>query len=173
VFDKNQAFSDPELTYTAKKDSSFIDFKEKTIPELIHHLKKQPIDNKMPVASIDRFAYNSLDNFTDGLLITIDQVSYIEVYLDAIHLDTTPKTVDLRYVLYDTYGLDDEDLKKYGLLANNEDGRAASPSKDSFKKKFVSTAFGSMFNAWWLLQYQHDCVPFVTKIEIPVYDISF
>lgn len=70
------------------------------------------------------------------------------------------------FVVYDTYGLDDEDIKKYGLLSENSLVGWELFIKREFQQMLISTAFGWLFNCWWLLQYYHDCVPLLVKLRI-------
>lgn len=58
--------------------------------------------------------------------------------------------ISLRYLFYDVFGLDDDDLKEYG---------AASDS-------IFSLAAGVGITAWWQLQHQHGYRPLVTRISV-------
>ena len=128
----------------------------------IDELEKFSIQSK-PEA-IKRFSFNQAWNFLDGLLITVDTVSYVQIYVDGIIFDVGDcrkvKSIDVRYVLYDTYGLDLPDIKKYGAV------KEGSAVEKTSKESLISNVFGGLFNAWWLLQYKHGCVPFIVKAQV-------
>lgn len=128
----------------------------------IDELEKFSIQSK-PEA-IKRFSFNQAWNFLDGLLITVDTVSYVQIYVDGVIFDVGDcrkvKSIDVRYVLYDTYGLDLPDIKKYGAV------KEGSAVEKTSKESLISNVFGGLFNAWWLLQYKHGCVPFIVKAQV-------
>lgn len=104
----------------------------------------------------------------------MDAVSYVQIYVDGIIFDVGDcrkvKSIDVRYVLYDTYGLDLPDIEKYGAVKEghvvektSKEGRVVEKTS---KESLISNVFGGLFNAWWLLQYKHGCVPFIVKAQV-------
>ena len=81
----------------------------------------------------------------------INGVQYVLVYVDDYLYRCNRNTYDitLRFVLYDIFGLDDEDLKEYG---------ADSDWNISDSKQGIT--------AWWQLQHQYGYPPLVTRAEV-------
>lgn len=94
----------------------------------------------------------STGDFNNGLGVMINGVQY--VYVLATHYRLDPATrrycLTLKFIFYDVFGLDDDDLREFG---------AASDSMLSSKAAIGITA-------WWQLQHQHEYTPLVTRIIV-------
>lgn len=91
-------------------------------------------------------------DFNNGLGLMINGVQYVYVMATHYHYDKEAKSycIRLKYIFYDVFGLDDDDLREFG---------AASDSIFS-----SSAAIG--ITAWWQLQHQHGYTPLVTRIVL-------
>jgi N-acetyl-anhydromuramyl-L-alanine amidase AmpD len=90
-------------------------------------------------------------DYTNGLKIMINSVQYVFVFVEDYRYRSCDKqyTIELKYVIYDVFGLDDDDLRVFG--ASGDTGRPAS-------------MIG--FTAWWQLQHQFDYAPLLTKAVV-------
>lgn len=86
--------------------------------------------------------------------------------------DNNPKILNVTFILYDTYGLDIQDMEKYGGLEVSSYEAWQSFNARGEIAKFLSTFFGWEFNCWWAMQYYHDCVPLLLKLMIPNVQIN-
>jgi LysM repeat protein len=90
------------------------------------------------------------EDWSNGLAVMINGVQYVFVYVTKYHYDSCPKQyrIELRFVLYDVFGLDDPDVKSYGVtnLFNNMASRG--------------------ITAWWQLQHQHDYAPLLLRAVV-------
>lgn len=91
------------------------------------------------------------EDFARGLGLMINGVQYVLVYATAYFYDPSTGTYDLhlKFVMYDVFGLDDDDLDEYGA--------------DSTWN--VSAAMTGI-TAWWQLQHQFGYAPLVTRAEV-------
>jgi len=91
-------------------------------------------------------------DFDNGLGLMINGVQYVYVVAQSYHYDKTNSryTITLRFIFYDVFGLDDDDLREFGAKS---DGIFSSDA-----------AVG--ITAWWQLQHQHGYAPLVTRIII-------
>ena len=91
-------------------------------------------------------------DFANGLGLMINGVQH--VYVIATHYTHDQKSgkyaIRLKYLLYDVFGLDDDDLREYG---------AASPS-------WITSDAAVGITAWWQLQHQFGYAPYVTRIVL-------
>jgi hypothetical protein len=96
--------------------------------------------------------YFASGDFGNGLAVMINGVQHAYVLATHYRHDATAGryTIRLRYVFYDVFGLDDDDLREYGAM---QDGA-------------FNTAAGVGITAWWQLQHQHGYAPVVTRIMI-------
>ncbi len=87
------------------------------------------------------------EDFNNGLGLMINGVQYVFVYVQAYEYDSTRRqyTIALEFVLYDVFGLDDDDLKEFGGTWTNA---------------------GQGITAWWQLQHQYGYAPLITRAEI-------
>ncbi|MBD1557145.1 hypothetical protein HC752_09350 [Vibrio sp. S9_S30] len=89
-------------------------------------------------------------DFDNGLGVLINGVQYVYIFVDQVGFDYsgTPK-LELRFVFYDVFGLDDDDLKEYGT-----------------KLTTFGTSAAKGINAWWQLQHQFNFKPLITRIVL-------
>lgn len=108
-----------------------------------------PTDLGVPAFNIGSKAFSSGD-FDNGLGLMINGVQYAYVVATHYHHDPAQQRycITLKYIFYDVFGLDDDDLREFGA------------SSDSM---FSSNAAIGI-TAWWQLQHQHGYAPLVTRI---------
>jgi hypothetical protein len=103
----------------------------------------------VPALNLGSKVFSTRD-FNNGLGLMINGVQY--AYVIATHYlhDSAAKKywITLKFVFYDVFGLDDDDLKEYGALSDS--GRPFLP------------AIG--ITAWWQLQHQFGFQPLVTRV---------
>lgn len=91
-------------------------------------------------------------DFTNGLGVMINGVQH--VYVIATHYchdaSTNTYSIRLKYLLFDVFGLDDDDLAEYGATSDG----------------FFSSDAAVGITAWWQLQHQFNYAPLVTRITI-------
>jgi hypothetical protein len=108
-----------------------------------------PTDLGVPAFNLGSKEFSTQD-FNNGLGVMINGVQY--VYVVATHYNYFPTAIKycltLKFIFYDVFGLDDDDLTEFG---------AASDSAFS-----SNAAIG--ITAWWQLQHQHGYAPLVTRI---------
>jgi len=109
-----------------------------------------PADLGVPAFNIGSW-YFSTGDFNDGLGVMINGVQHVYAvakYYD-YYADTGRYSLTLRYFFYDVFGLDDEDLNKFGASST----------------KFI---FGAPIGitAWWQLQHQYGYAPLVTRTVV-------
>ena len=94
----------------------------------------------------------STGDFDNGLGVMINGVQYVYVVATHYNYDSAAKKycLTLKFIFYDVFGLDDDDLNEFG---------APSDSATS-----SNAAIG--ITAWWQLQHQHGCAPLVTRIVL-------
>jgi hypothetical protein len=92
------------------------------------------------------------EDWANGLMVMINGVQH--VYVIATHYqynkDAANYSITLKFLFYDIFGLDDNDLGKYGAQHVGD----------------VTPTHDVGFTAWWQLQHQHDYAPLVTRIEL-------
>lgn len=89
-----------------------------------------------------------------GLKVMINGVQHVLVYVMDYSYDSCNIAYDikLRFVVYDVFGLDDEDLMEFGAII----------PFGSFPV-LINAARHVGFNAWWQLQHQYGYAPLITK----------
>ncbi len=94
----------------------------------------------------------STDDFNNGLGLMINGVQYAYVVATRYPYDKASSkcSITLRFLFYDVFGLDDDDLNEYGA---SSDG-------------FLSSKASVGITAWWQLQHQHGYAPLVTRIVL-------
>jgi hypothetical protein len=109
-----------------------------------------PLDLGVPAFNSGTKAISSGD-FGNGLGVMINGVQYAFAVATDYQYDAAKKTYDitLRYLFYDVFGLDDDDLTEFG---------AGSTWNVSAAKIGIT--------AWWQLQHQHGYAPLVTRIIV-------
>ena len=108
-----------------------------------------PTDLGVPAFNKGSKAFGTGD-FNNGLGLMINGVQYVYAVAQSYHYDTANNKykLDIRFIFYDVFGLDDDDLKEYGA------------SSDSI----LSSTAAVGITAWWQLQHQHGYAPLVTRI---------
>lgn len=135
-----------------------------------------------------RGVLNLYENYWQtGFIITVDQVSYVEVELnDVEYKNGIPSKLRTTFILYDTFGLDMEDMVKFGKTANIEPRMLYDKSykqdvlsqikktnaERGLKQTAISQLLGYYFICWWVLQYYHNCVPLLVKLRIENVEIN-
>jgi hypothetical protein len=94
----------------------------------------------------------STEDFNNGLGLMINGVQYVYVVATHYNYDKVAKKycITLKFIFYDVFGLDDDDLNEFGA------------SSDSIFSS--SAAIG--ITAWWQLQHQYGYTPLVTRIVL-------
>ncbi|TVR60425.1 MAG: hypothetical protein EA420_14215 [Candidatus Competibacteraceae bacterium] len=105
----------------------------------------------VPAFNLGSKAFSTKD-FNNGLGLMINGVQYVYVVATHYNYDSVTKKycITLKFIFYDVFGLDDDDLKEFGA------------SSDSVFSS--SAAIG--ITAWWQLQHQHGYAPLVTRIVL-------
>ncbi len=110
-----------------------------------------PTGMGVPAFNLGDKAFSTQD-FNNGLGVMINGVQYVYIVATHYHYDSAAKKycITLKFIFYDVFGLDDDDLKEFGA------------SSDSI---FSSNAAIGI-TAWWQLQHQHGYAPLVTRIVL-------
>lgn len=110
-----------------------------------------PTDLGVPAFNLGVKALHTGD-FDNGLGLMINGVQHVYVFAQGYDYDPAQGRywIALKYVFYDVFGLDDDDLDEFGA---SSDG-VLSP------KESVG------ITAWWQLQHQHGYAPLVTRIVL-------
>jgi hypothetical protein len=83
-----------------------------------------------------------------GLMINGIQYAYVLAHGYAYDPQDAKYWISLKYIFYDVFGLDDDDLDEYGVTPH------------------FSTDAQEGITAWWQLQHQHGYAPLVTRIVL-------
>ncbi len=96
--------------------------------------------------------FGSSGDFANGLGVMINGVQHVYILATEYCYDSSASqySIKLKYIFYDVFGLDDDDLQEYGAKS---DGVFSSEA-----------AVG--ITAWWQLQHQFGYAPLVTRIVI-------
>jgi hypothetical protein len=110
-----------------------------------------PTDLGVPAFNVGTKEMSSGD-FDNGLGVMINGVQYVYVVATHYRVDSTAGRycIKLRFVLYDVFGLDDDDLEEFGAKDNSA--------------PVIDAKVG--ITAWWQLQHQHDYAPLVTRVVV-------
>jgi hypothetical protein len=97
---------------------------------------------------------NSTKDRATGLFTLINSVTHVLVFVEKYEFDSCQEqyTIQLVFELYDVFGLDDEDIRKFGF-------KATSALKNH-------TADAESITAWWQLQHQFGFAPLITKVVV-------
>lgn len=92
------------------------------------------------------------EDFGNGLGLMINGVQHVYVVATHYHYDATSSMyhIALKYMFYDVFGLDDDDLQEFGATSDG----------------WSSTDAAIGITAWWQLQHQHGYAPLVTRIVV-------
>lgn len=153
----------PLLDSFVTKDTNFISFDKAFSYKIYKKLKKINNDLTQVVPNdlvrFDNFAFNTFANNYDGLAILIHAIEHIEVFIEEYKvLSASSVSFKLKYIIYDTFGLDIEDLRRFGKRT----GADITLSND----RLVRANGGEAFSAWWLLQNKFGCKSVQTQIII-------
>jgi hypothetical protein len=109
-----------------------------------------PKDLGVPAFNLGSRAPIQTQDWDNGLAVMINGVQHVIVVAKEYRYDVCRQEyfIKLEYVLYDVFGLDDEDIKTYGADGGIYDSDAAQG-----------------ITAWWQLQHQHGYVPLITRIS--------
>ncbi|MCP4119997.1 MAG: hypothetical protein GY737_32295 [Desulfobacteraceae bacterium] len=116
------------------------------------------INKIMPTTDLGVPAFNkgskafATEDFNNGLGLMINGVQYVYVVARNYHYDKDKNEycITLKFIFYDVFGLDDEDLKEFGATSDG----------------IFSSEAAVGITAWWQLQHQHDYAPLVTRIIV-------
>lgn len=108
-----------------------------------------PTDLGVPAFNIGNKAMRTQD-FNNGLGLMINGVQYVYVLAQGYSYDSRARRywIALKYIFYDVFGLDDDDLEEFGATSDS----------------FTSSSASVGITAWWQLQHQHGYAPLVTRI---------
>jgi hypothetical protein len=166
-----EVFTDKALDKAIEKHENFIAFSDRTLAapgtqgtnpnrKRIHQALKEANWDINKVVLIDDLgvpAFNlgsktwGTGDFSNGLGLMINGVQYVFVYVEQYDYNSCEQQykIRLKFVLYDVFGLDDDDLIEFG---------ASSDWNISDAKQGIT--------AWWQLQHQFDYAPLITKAVI-------
>lgn len=98
-------------------------------------------------------SFDKGSNSTNGLGVMIGDVTNALIYVERYRYDSCEEkyNITLRYVLYDSFGLDDDDVSEQ--------------SGYGFTGLLYPTAWNGLV-AWWQLQHAFGYAPRITKIDI-------
>ena len=89
----------------------------------------------------------------------INGVQYAYAVAQSYHYDAKASgyCIKLRFIFYDVFGLDDDDLDEFGAKSDS----------------FTSSTAAIGITAWWQLQHQFGYAPLVTRIVLErTYEVS-
>lgn len=89
----------------------------------------------------------STEDRANGLFVMINGLQHAVVVAKDYEFDACKKQyeIDLEFNFYDVFGLDDEDLRVFGIAGRGN-------------------LLGSPVTSWWQLQHQFDYVPLITRV---------
>ncbi|WP_282178205.1 hypothetical protein [Vibrio nereis] len=116
------------------------------------------IPPRNPITNLGLPAFNkgskifSTQDFDNGLGLLINGVQYAYIFVEEFGLNSIgiPK-IRFKFLFYDVFGLDDDDLYEYGT---------------SIKDNALGFAAAQGINSWWQLQHQFNYKPVITRIPI-------
>lgn len=165
-----EVFTDAALDKAAGAHENFIDFSDRTVAApgtkgtdpkkiRIHQALKNAdwnIDKAKRITDLGVLAFNkgskllSTGDFANGLGVMINGVQYVYVYAESYEYTSCKHQyeIGLKFVLYDVFGLDDEDLTEFGASST------------------WGTPAHQGITAWWQLQHQFDYAPLLTRAVV-------
>jgi hypothetical protein len=110
-----------------------------------------PTDLGVPAFNNGSLLFSSED-FDNGLGLMINGVQHAFVVATHYHYDAAARRycIGLKFVFYDVFGLDDDDLREFGITPG--------------ATFHLNSAIG--ITAWWQLQHQFGYAPLVTRIIV-------
>jgi hypothetical protein len=102
----------------------------------------------------DIWENDATGDWANGLAVMIDAVQYVYVIATHYYFDrpTNYYYINLKFMGYDVFGLDDADIDKYGAKEDN----------CTFRK----CDMGVGITAWWQLQHQHNYAPLISRFVV-------
>jgi hypothetical protein len=93
------------------------------------------------------------DDWGNGLVLAVDGIQYAYCVATRYCYDSrlSKYSISIRFTFYDVFGLDDEDLRRFGVA----NGSALRPNPARVG-----------ITAWWQLQHQHGYAPLVTRMIV-------
>ena len=118
---------------------------------------KVPTGLGVPAFNVGSKVLQSRD-WGNGLSAMINGVQYVYVLAKDYHYDKASQRycITLKFVFYDVFGLDDDDVKEFGPGSHYAVARRYAP---------VAEAEDGIM-AWWQLQHQHGYAPLITRISV-------
>ncbi|CAM4143005.1 hypothetical protein [Paracidovorax anthurii] len=112
---------------------------------------RMPVNIGVPALNIGSTLFSTRD-YHNGLGLMINGIQYVYVIATHYAYDSEKKeyALTLKFVFYDVFGLDDDDLNEYGSLSDG----------------FLSSPAGVGITAWWQLQHQLAYPPLVTRVVL-------
>lgn len=163
-----EIFEDEDMNEAMGKHANFIAFSDRVLAApgtpganpnkiRIHQALKRASWDIAEVPFIDDLgilafnlgsSWRRTGDFAEGLAVMINGVQYVLVYCEWYAYNAWAGTYDiqLRFVLYDVFGLDDDDMDEYGAESD---------------WNMFSAAHG--ITAWWQLQHCYNYAPLVTR----------
>jgi len=107
-------------------------------------------DLGVPAFNLGRKVFLRNKDFDNGLGLMINGVQYVFVYAENYKYDIcyNQYEIKLKFILYDVFGLDDDDLLEFGA------------------KSDWGTKAAQGITAWWQLQHQFNYAPLITKAVV-------
>ena len=138
------AFTNENLNEVARKHPSFITYRANMINEFGRRFETAGYDLRQ-IGSIRNIPLPNFRRAADrlrGTFFMVDRLAHAYTLLTDIEFDPEGRSYrcDFRFLFYDVFGLDDNDVRRYGL--------------------------NSGVRAWWLLQHQYGYAPLVTRIVV-------
>lgn len=121
--------------------------------------------------------FHQTGDFANGLGLMINGVQHVYTIATHYHYEKINNwySIKLKYILYDVFGLDDDDLDEYG--ARTDTTPRPPRTGNTRVDKDIEAHYQRMANrrmpradvgitAWWQLQHQHGYAPLVTRIVV-------
>lgn len=184
-----ELFTDGRLDAAVEKNQNFIDFASlamgaqatpNSAPKLrIHQSLEQAgwdVNRAMPVLDLGAPAFNhgrelikfgvNTEDFASGLALTMNGIQYVMIDVESYSYVSCQRRykIDLRFALYDVFGLDDKDLAKFGAP-----GRLLTTVGAAIAGEPFTAVAGNIrdamigITAWWQLQHHFDYAPLITR----------
>lgn len=160
---KGGDFTNNDLTQMAQKHTSTTAFSDKLKHSINNALKTNILiyNEKLNRSGWPRITYGDSDDRDNGLKILVNAVWAYSIELtDFEMLNHTKYAYAIKLKLYDHFGLDANDVKKYGHQFNND--------APTFGAKFMMAlkpSIGNGFRSWFILQHIKNYPSILTKIE--------